>query len=240
MTRAPAVPDRSPAAAERLSARSARRGSTRPALLVPNAANESGSGRSTGQPLTAYPVIEAYRVGCLQSGFFLLAAGLWHGRQGRCVRSCRSPAEERRVRETRRQSNWLSQHRRRTRSPLELPPIARRGDLAASRFSYPDTPLAAPYDPDGFLRGVHRGQIRLERRRSDQQHTSAWREAEFLLLQALDPGIALDIAGWRSRADCDYVSAVQSPGDPPMTTNSVGLGYPRRLVCRQASGDLDL
>ena len=240
MIPAPAVPDGSPAAAEKLFARSARRGSTQPALLAPSAASGSASCRSTGQPLTAYPVIEAYRVGCLQSGFFLLAAGLWHGRQGRCVRSYRSPAEERRVREARRQSNWLSQHRRRTWSPLELLPIARRGDLAESRFSYSDRPLAAPYDPDEFLHDVHREQIRLERRRSDQQHTSAWREAEFLLLQALDPGIALDIAGWRSRADCDYVSAVRSPGDPPMTTNSGGLGCPRRPGYRQASGDLDL
>ena len=34
--------------------------------------------------------------------------------------------------------------------------------------------------------------------------------------------------------------AVRSPGDPPVTTNSVGLGCPRRLVCRQAFVDLDL
>ncbi|MNV29828.1 hypothetical protein D3C71_1210720 [compost metagenome] len=222
MIRTPAVPNRSPAAVEKLSARSARRGSTQPALPAPSAANESVSGRSAGQLLTAYPVIEAYRAVCFQSEFFLPGGGQWHGRQGRCVRSYRSPAEGLRVREARRQSNWLSQHRRRTWSPLELPPIARRGDLAESRFSYSDRPLAAPYDPDGFLHDVHRGQIRLERRRSDQQHTSAWREAEFLLLQALDPGIASDIAGWQSRDDCDYVSAVQSPGDPPMTTNSGG------------------
>jgi len=57
--RASAGPDRLPAAEEKLSARSARRGSTQPALLVPNAANESASGRSTGPPLKAYPVIEA-------------------------------------------------------------------------------------------------------------------------------------------------------------------------------------
>ena len=34
--------------------------------------------------------------------------------------------------------------------------------------------------------------------------------------------IASNIAGWQSRAGCDCVSAVQSPGDPPMTTNSGG------------------
>ncbi|PON07821.1 hypothetical protein ATY29_08680 [Rhizobium hidalgonense] len=50
--------------------------------------------------------------------------------------------------------------------------FAKRGD---NETGYRST-VAAPYDPDGFLHGVHRVQIRLERRRSDQQHTSAWRE----------------------------------------------------------------
>jgi len=94
--------------------------------------------------------------------------------------------------------------------------------------------------PTGFFTACIDGKIRLERRRSDQQHTSAWREAVFLLLQALDPDTASDIAEWQSRADCDYVSAVRSPGDPPMTTDSGELGRSRRLGFRQAFGDLDL
>ncbi|GAA3102819.1 hypothetical protein GCM10010520_54950 [Rhizobium viscosum] len=56
--------------------------------------------------------------------------------------------------------------------------------------TYPCTSSAAPRDPDAFLHGVHRGQIRLERRRSDQQQTPAWREAEFLLPPALDRSYA--------------------------------------------------
>ncbi len=41
--------------------------------------------------------------------------------------------------------------RRRTSSPPGLRPIARLGDLAPWRFLYPDMPLGAPCDRDGFL-----------------------------------------------------------------------------------------
>lgn len=50
MTPAPAVPGGSPAAAEKLFARSTRRGSTQPALLAPNAANDSIRNVNSGHP----------------------------------------------------------------------------------------------------------------------------------------------------------------------------------------------
>jgi hypothetical protein len=69
------------------------------------------------------------------------------------------------------------------RPPHQVTAITRLGDHALSRFSYPDTPLSAPCDRDGFLRGVRRAQMLLGRRQSAQRHPSAWREAEFLLPQ---------------------------------------------------------
>lgn len=107
--------------------------------------------------------------------------------------------------ETCRQSSRLLRHRHRTSSPL-----------GSRRIVYPDMPLGAPCDRDGFLHGVHRRQMLLGWPRSHQQTYLSMAQGGISSLPGHLPGIA---SGCETS---DYLAVPDLLGMP--------VNRPRRLL----------